>query len=87
MKINILGTEWTIEYRNANTDLLLKENDGYTDPSVKLIVVANEREGCTNQDYKCMQRENLRHEIIHAFCSRVGWASILSITSLGMKKL
>ena len=72
MKTNILGAEWNIEYRNADADPLLKEDDGYTDPSVKRIVIANKRENCSIQDYKYMQRENLRHEIIHAFLFESG---------------
>lgn len=72
MKINILGSEWTIEYCNADADPLLKDDDGYTDPSVRLIVIANKREDCSIQDYKYMQRENLRHEIIHAFLFESG---------------
>ena len=32
MKINILGTEWDIERRNADSDPLLDGRDGYTDP-------------------------------------------------------
>lgn len=51
MKLNILGADWTVEYRNADADSLLKEDDGYTDPSIKLIVIANKREECSIQDY------------------------------------
>lgn len=72
MKLNILGSEWDIVYRNANDDPHLKENDGYTDPSVKLIVIADNREDCSIEDYKYMQRTNLRHEIIHAFLFESG---------------
>lgn len=72
MKINILGTEWTIEYRNANTDLLLKENDGYTDPSANLIVIANKRKDDDVLDFKEIQKRCLRHEIIHAFLFESG---------------
>lgn len=72
MILNILGSDWTVEYRNADADPLLKEDDGYTDPSVRLIVIANKREDCSIQDYKYMQRENLRHEIVHAFLFESG---------------
>lgn len=72
MKLNILGSDWTVEYRNADADPLLKEDDGYTDHSVRLIVIANKREDCSIQDYKYMQRENLRHEIVHAFLFESG---------------
>lgn len=72
MKLSILGSEWTIEYRNADADPQLEENDGYTDPSVKLIVIANKRIDSTIHNYKYMQKENLRHEIIHAFLFESG---------------
>ena len=72
MILNIFGSDWTVEYRNADADPLLKEDDGYTDPSVRLIVIANKREDCSIQDYKYMQRENLRHEIVHAFLFESG---------------
>lgn len=72
MILNILGSDWTVEYRNADADPLLREDDGYTDPSVRLIVIANKREDCSIQDYKYMQRENLRHEIVHAFLFESG---------------
>lgn len=72
MILNILGSEWNVEYRNVDADSLLKEDDGYTDPSVRLIVIANKREDCSIQDYKYMQRENLRHEIVHAFLFESG---------------
>ena len=61
MKINILGSEWNVEYRNADADSQLKENDGYTDHSVKLIVIANKKADCEIQDFQYMQKENLRH--------------------------
>ena len=72
MKLNILGSEWNVEYRNVDADPLLKEDDGYTDPSVRLIVIANKREDCSIQDSEYMQRENLRHEIVHAFLFESG---------------
>lgn len=87
MKLKILGAEWNVEYRSVDVDSMLKENDGYTDPSVKLIVIANKKEDCEIQNFKCMQKENLRHEIIHAFCLKVGWDSISNIVNMVTKKL
>ena len=83
MKLSILGSEWTMEYCNANADLQLKENDGYTDPSVKLIVIANRRDDCEIQDFNCMQKENLRHEIIHAFLFESGLGFNLEHSEFG----
>lgn len=83
MKLNILGSEWDVEYRNADADPLLREDDGYTDPSVRLIVIANKREDCSIQDYKYMQRENLRHEIVHAFLFESGMGFNLEHNEFG----
>lgn len=44
MKLNILGSYWTVEYRNADTDpILLDGNGGYTDSSINLIVISNRK--------------------------------------------
>lgn len=83
MKINILGSEWTIEYRNADTDPLLEENGGYADPSVNLIVVSNKRKGDDVLDFEEIQKRYLRHEIIHAFLFESGMGSNLEHQQYG----
>ena len=40
MKLNILGSEWSVEYRNADADPQLKENDGYTDLDIQTILLS-----------------------------------------------
>lgn len=44
MKVNILGTEYTIEKRNKDTNL--NECDAYCDSSAKLIVIADTSRRC-----------------------------------------
>lgn len=39
MKINILGTEYTVEERNSETDKKLAEADGYSDHTSKECIV------------------------------------------------
>ena len=87
MKLSILGSEWTIEYCNADADPQLKENGGYTDHSVKLIVIANKRDDCEIQDFQCMQKENLRHEIIHAFLFESGLGFNLEHREFGHEEI
>lgn len=86
MKVNILGTEYTVEFRKD--DPKLKENaDGYCDTSIKLIAVddfvPDEMSKGNLEDY---QKQVVRHEIIHAFmfesgldvnsyCFEGGWAA------------
>lgn len=72
MKIDILGSEWTIERRDADKDQMLDTRDGYTDPSVNLIVLANKRKEDDVLNFPEIQKRVLRHEIIHAFLFESG---------------
>lgn len=73
MKLNILGAEWTVEYRNADADpILLDGNGGYTDSSINLIVISNEKKSDDVADFKEIQKRYLRHEIVHAFLYESG---------------
>ena len=73
-KINILGTEYRLEYRKKEDDSNLNSNcDGYTDTSVKLLVVEDMQpeEGC-KLDLTEYRKRVARHEIIHAFLFESG---------------
>lgn len=76
-KIDILGTEYTIEYHNIKEDSKLEENEAYTDLYRKLIVMGNieQREifkdDCESKINK-LKNKILRHEIIHAFLYESG---------------
>lgn len=39
--VNILGTEYHIEYKSIADDPYLKGANGYTDPTAKKIVIGN----------------------------------------------
>lgn len=72
-KINILGTEYRIEFRKEDEDDALKECNGYCDVSVKLIaVLAEPNKECDLEDFSALQRKTLRHEIVHAFLAESG---------------
>lgn len=75
-KVNILGSEWAIEFRKQDEDQNLIDNDGYTDSSVKLIVIDDmtsyENENNRKKDIPAYQKQILRHEIIHAFLVESG---------------
>ena len=72
-KINILGTEYRIEFRKEDEDAALKECNGYCDVSVKLIaVLAEPNKECDFEDFSVLQRKTLRHEIVHAFLAESG---------------
>lgn len=76
-KVNILGTEYTIEVLSKSDDSALKSCDGYCDHSVHKIVVASKDEDCDLGDFEKYQRKVLRHEIIHAFHFESGLAENL----------
>lgn len=67
MKVNILGTEYTIDY----TELKDKEYDGYCDMSSKHIVLRSDNY-YELEDFESHQKKQLRHEIIHAFLDESG---------------
>ena len=72
-KINILGTEYRIEFRKEDEDTILKDCNGYCDVTVKLIVVLPEpNKECDYEDFSFIQKKTLRHEIVHAFLSESG---------------
>ena len=80
MKVDILGTEHTIEYRDRQNDSSLDNCDGYYDSSVNLIVIANmQLEVKSKKDLKAYQKSVLRHEIIHAFLYQSGLDSCSSV--------
>ncbi len=66
MKINVLGTEYEIEYKNVEDDKDLEENEAYTLHSSRKIVMSNRDRA------KDFTNKILRHEIIHAFLYESG---------------
>ena len=86
MKINILGSEWTIEYRNADTDPLLEENGGYADPSVNLIVVSNKRKGDDVLYFEKFRRDIFVMRLSTHFFLRAGWDPIWNTSSMAMRR-
>lgn len=78
-KINILGTEYTIEMRKISEDKVLEENDycGYCCDDEPLIVIADtcdkEHFGdYTEKEKRLWRCKTLRHEITHAFLNESG---------------
>lgn len=76
MKVNILGTEYSIEYKTAeqvaeDMEAGRGEYDGYCSPYSKTIVIARQSSADATANRKIEQRV-LRHEIIHAFLHESG---------------
>lgn len=80
MKINILGTTYTLDERTLEEDKRLYEKDGYFDPTTKECVVIKEipkgreypDEFDKVGDFQKYKSEVKRHEIIHAFLKESG---------------
>lgn len=79
MKVNILGTEYTITRKKYEDDPVFKDRsiDGYCDGYLKEIVICdlstypgwkNEPESCV----KTAEKQTVRHEIVHAFLDESG---------------
>nr|DAE54312.1 MAG TPA: hypothetical protein [Caudoviricetes sp.] len=78
MKINVLGTEYTLTVCGENEDLRLTGFDGLTDETTKeLLVESYEKD---RDDPNCKKNLQVqinkvkRHEIIHAFLFESGLA-------------
>jgi hypothetical protein len=66
-KINVLGTEYTVEYE----DLKGEGIDGFCDFTSRRIVIRSDNENGL-ENFEANQKKQLRHEIIHAFLSESG---------------
>lgn len=74
MKLKILGTEYEI-IRNASIEEYpkLKNCDGYTDQSIKQIVIPEfVKDDMSEEDLEYYTKKVLRHEIVHAFMYESG---------------
>ena len=67
MRINVLGTEYTIEQKELGDE----DADGFCDYTSKHIVIRSDN---TNEveDFEWGRKKILRHEIIHAFLAESG---------------
>lgn len=74
--INVLGTPYRVDMVPESEGPKLKDMDGYMDPSIKRIVVADvnqrpaDNESVHNPEW--FQKNIVRHELIHAFITESG---------------
>ena len=75
-KVNILGSEWNVKFGNEKEYPNLTNVDGYTDLSIREIVVddmeVSQGQIGAKTDLKSYQKQVVRHEIIHAFLLESG---------------
>lgn len=79
MKINILGTKYTVQIKKYKDDKTFEKNSfcGYCDEFSKKIVICDMHtykgwENEPEETVKAAQAQTLRHEIVHAFLSESG---------------
>ena len=74
MKVNILGQEYNIVETDPSEDRVLKDVDGYCDPSVKVCVIDSQKDKDPDslKDMEVYKRKVTRHELIHAFLYESG---------------
>jgi hypothetical protein len=76
-KISILGAEWEILHRLRKENKYLKECNGYTDYTIRRIVVRRFPKPPKYYEYQALEnhaKKAARHEIIHAFLYESGLA-------------
>lgn len=73
--VTILGENWTIIEDDEEENPLLKDCDGYTDVSIRKIVIDNfahvDKDRCL-EDMDKYRKKVIRHEIVHAFLIESG---------------
>ena len=81
-RVNVLGSSYVIHYRKECEDVRLKGLDGYIDYTAHEIVIRRQERGEDScKDPAVVERDTLRHELIHAFLHESG----LNSSSLGVE--
>lgn len=72
-KVNVLGTDYTIEFKEVHEDSMFTNSNGYCDYTGKRIVVlAKPRRDDDMDNFEFEQKRIKRHEIVHAFLCESG---------------
>lgn len=72
MRVNVLGTIYTIREVERHKDKDLEGANGYCDNTTKEIVIAKKDKNCNLGNFEAYRKKVLRHEIIHAFLFESG---------------
>lgn len=72
-KVNILGTEYSIEFKGENEDKMFSNANGYCDyTGRRIVVLLNPRSDDNMDDWLFEQKRIIRHELTHAFLCESG---------------
>lgn len=72
LTVKILGTKYTIEEVDKDSDSSLEEADGYCDVTSKRIVITKEYSENGADNWEERRKKLPRHEIVHAFLFESG---------------
>lgn len=72
MKIDVLGTKYTVTVTTVQNDPFLLRCDGYCDKTTKQIVVKEQDHDSELGNFDVYLKKVKRHEIIHAFLFESG---------------
>lgn len=93
MKIDVLGTKYTIKTHKVSEDIILRDNRfaGYCNEDTKEIVIADMTEemffpSMSDAEFDIYRKRTLRHEITHAFLNESGLSACSSVPSEGWAK-
>lgn len=70
--INILGSEWTVYVKQKDEDKRLMGCSGFTDWTVREIVILDCREDGNLKNLEAFMMKVLKHEIVHAYMFESG---------------
>lgn len=83
--IKVLGTKYTIEFKELHEDENFKRCDGYMDKTSKKIVILSKNNPDTDlEKFELYQNKVIRHEIIHAFFTESGLDNNIENINLGV---
>ena len=83
-KVNILGTEYRMEFQCVAENPYLKDANGYVDRTTKKIVIGKREHDCEIEDFEAFQRKVIRHEIVHAYLEESGLSTNVENPPLGV---
>lgn len=85
IKVNILGSEWTVRSATESEEPRLQGVNGFTDWTARLICLEREPQGNISSMETYMNKV-IRHELIHAFMDESGFGDCFEHKLFGQEE-
>lgn len=85
IKVNILGSEWTVRSATEAEEPRLENKNGFTDWTTRLICLEREPQGDIGSMETYMNKV-IRHELIHAFMDESGFGDCFEHKDFGQEE-